>query len=325
MAARLGASMTQPAGTAPQEPATAPAVTLGLITYRQEAFVAAAVRSALAQDHEPLEIVVCDDASPDRTAEIARECVEAYAGPHAVRLHRNERNLGIGNFNRLMELASGELIVIAHGDDLSRRDRVRRIVDAWRQTRASMISSNWIRIDADGRNLGPGIGPGRKIACDLRDLAAHGRGLNTLGAVLAWERRVFDEFGPLDPERSAITSDYVLPFRAALLKGIHHVDLPLVAVRRHAEQKYQRYIGDDTDSVSLREGQRANQLIQGLYMLETLQVARRKDLKPIAELEEARRLLLRFIVATANDWSKARNLLYAGGRRPRWRMLDDAG
>lgn len=316
--------MTEAGAPAPAGDA-APAVTLGLITYRQEAFVAAAVRSALAQDHEPLEIVVCDDASPDRTWEIARDCVDAYAGPHTVRLHRNERNLGIGNFNRLMEIASGELVVIAHGDDVSRRDRVRRIAEAWRHTRASMITSNWIRIDADGRNLGPGIGPGRRIACDLRDLAAHGRSPNTLGAVLAWERRVFDEFGPLDPERSAITSDYVLPFRAALLNGIHHVDLPLVAVRRHPEQKFQRYIGDDPDRLSLREGQRANQLIQGLYMLETLRVARQRQLKPAAEIDVARRMLLRFIEATAVDWSRARNLLYAGGRRPRWRALDDAG
>ena len=313
------------AGASAQSGDAAPAVTLGLITYRQEAFVAAAVRSALVQDHEPLEVVVCDDASPDRTWEIARECVAAYAGPHTVRLHRNERNLGIGNFNRLMEIASGELIVIAHGDDISRRDRVRRLTEAWRQTRASMITSNWIRIDADGRNLGPGIGTGRRVAADLRELAAHGRSPSTLGAVLAWERRVFDEFGPLDPERSAITSDYVLPFRAALLNGIHHVDLPLVAVRRHPEQKFQRYIGDDPDRTSLREGQRANQLIQGLYMLETLRVARQRQLKPAAEIEDARRLLLRFIEATAVDWSRARNLLYASGRRPRWHRLDETG
>ncbi len=314
--------MTGPAA-APQERGTPPLVTFGLITYRQEAFVAEAVRAALAQDYSPLEIVICDDASPDQTWEIARASVRAYAGPHAVRLHRNEQNLGIGNFNRLMEIATGELVVIAHGDDVSRSDRVRLIAEEWRSTRASMIVSNWISIDEKGRKLGLGMNPGPRVSSGLRDLAAKGRDPSTIGAVLSWERRVFDDFGPLDKERSALTSDYVLPFRAALLNGIRHLDVPLVAVRRHREQKYQRYIGNDPDRLSYREGQRANQLIQGLYMLDTLQVARQRQLKPAAELDEARALLLRFILTVAADWRKARNFLYASGRRPRWRDLDD--
>lgn len=314
--------MTAPTAPAPPAAGAGPLVTFGLITYRQEAFVAEAVHAALAQDYHHLEIVICDDASPDRTWEIASEIGRSYSGPHTIRMHRNDRNLGIGNFNRLMGLSSGNLVVIAHGDDLSRPDRVRLITQAWMRTGASMVASNWVTIDSKGRQLGTGIGPGRPVSTRLKDLAEQGRLPCTLGAVLAWDRRVFEVFGPLRQERSAITSDYILPFRAALLNGIEYLDTPLVAVRMHQQQKFQRYIGNDPDPHSLLEGQRANQLIQGLYMLETLRTAELRQLKPAAVLQETYGQLLRFILATGMDWGQARNHLYASGLRPRWTTLD---
>ena len=47
------------------EAARRPLVTMGLVTYRQERYVREAVRSVLAQTYSPLQIVICDDASPE--------------------------------------------------------------------------------------------------------------------------------------------------------------------------------------------------------------------------------------------------------------------
>ncbi len=47
-----------------------PLVTIGLVTYRQERFVRDAVRSVLAQTYSPLQVVICDDDSPDATFDI---------------------------------------------------------------------------------------------------------------------------------------------------------------------------------------------------------------------------------------------------------------
>ena len=47
--------------------------TLALFAYNQERFIAEAVRGALAQTYSPLEIILSDDCSTDRTAEVARE------------------------------------------------------------------------------------------------------------------------------------------------------------------------------------------------------------------------------------------------------------
>lgn len=300
-----------------------PAVTLGLITYRQEAFVREAVRAALAQRCQPIEIVICDDASPDRTFEIALEEAQAYKGPHAVKLCRNQRNLGIGNFNRLMEIATGDFIVIAHGDDISNPDRVALLVDAWQRTGASMITSNAVMIDAQGRNLGLNVALGQPVNNSLKEIAANGWNRTLLGALLAWEKKVFDIFGPLDPTRSALTSDFILPFRAAALNGIHYLERPLVLVRQHKDQKQRRFINDPNDQLSQQESQKASHLIQMLYLLDTLESAETAALRPKEEIAEARELLFAAILKDARDWRTARNGLYANGKRPRWQAPED--
>lgn len=300
-----------------------PAVTLGLITYRQEAFVREAVRAALAQRCQPIEIVICDDASPDRTFEIALEEAQAYKGPHAVKLCRNQRNLGIGNFNRLMEIATGDFIVIAHGDDISNPDRVALLVDAWQRTGASMITSNAVMIDAQGRNLGLNVALGQPVNNSLKEIAANGWNRTLLGALLAWEKKVFDIFGPLDPTRSALTSDFILPFRAAALNGIHYLERPLVLVRQHKDQKQRRFINDPNDQLSQQESQKASHLIQMLYLLDTLESAETAAIRPKEEIAEARELLLAAILKDARDWRTARNGLYANGKRARWQAPED--
>lgn len=76
---------------------------------------AAADRSGL-----DLEIVVVDDCSRDRTAEVAARL--AAADPR-VRVHRNEANRGLGwNFRKGVELASKEHVAMVPGDNAFDRD-----------------------------------------------------------------------------------------------------------------------------------------------------------------------------------------------------------
>ena len=48
-----------------------------------------------------------------RPSRFSRRLLRGYNGPHHVILNRNEQNLGLaGNVNRVMELASGEIILL---------------------------------------------------------------------------------------------------------------------------------------------------------------------------------------------------------------------
>ncbi len=110
-----------------------PLVTLALMAYNQEQMIEGAVGGALAQTYSPLEILISDDCSTDRAFECATAAVDDYEGPHQLRLNRNPHNLGlIGHVNALFEMARGEIVVLAAGDDVSLPERVVRIVEAFR-------------------------------------------------------------------------------------------------------------------------------------------------------------------------------------------------
>jgi glycosyltransferase involved in cell wall biosynthesis len=98
-----------------RQTAAAPRVSIGLPVYNGERFLAGALTSILAQTYTGFELIVCDNASTDRTGEICR----AFASKDPrVRYHRQPRNLGAtANFNRCFELASGEYFKWAADDD----------------------------------------------------------------------------------------------------------------------------------------------------------------------------------------------------------------
>ena len=55
-----------------------PLVSFCIPTYKQAPFVAAALESAFAQTYKPLEIIICDDKSPDDTVSIIKEKIAEY-------------------------------------------------------------------------------------------------------------------------------------------------------------------------------------------------------------------------------------------------------
>lgn len=75
-----------------------------------------AIKSALAQDYENLEIIVSDNCSTDGTEEV----ISAYASEARVKIFRNERNVGMfGNFKVAIEnRATGKYFVNLCSDDL---------------------------------------------------------------------------------------------------------------------------------------------------------------------------------------------------------------
>ena len=101
-----------------------PLVTFAVIAYNQERFIREAVEGAFAQTYSPLEIILSDDGSSDKTFDVMQALVAKYDGPHHVMLNRNSKNLGLaGHVNHIMERATGDIIVLAAGDDISRPER----------------------------------------------------------------------------------------------------------------------------------------------------------------------------------------------------------
>lgn len=97
-----------------------PLVSIMLITYNHENFIAQALESILMQDTEyGYEINVIEDCSTDRTQEIVMEYVRRY--PDKVKPYFNKTNIGLKvtqrNFFRGFKTLKGDYIAILEGDD----------------------------------------------------------------------------------------------------------------------------------------------------------------------------------------------------------------
>lgn len=207
-------------------------VSMILLAYNQESFVAKAVSGALAQTYSPLEIIISDDYSVDRTFEEIQECVKPYNGPHKVTVRQNLENIGVNeHVNVVMREAHGDLIIIASGDDISLPDRVSDIVDVWK-TGALGVYSNAIIIDADGNQkntIAHEAYAGLTNWKDMVQLGSHG----SWGCAYAWDRKVFDVFG--DVPLNVVGEDASIPFRCALLGTVSYLKQPLVLYRDHGK------------------------------------------------------------------------------------------
>jgi glycosyltransferase involved in cell wall biosynthesis len=131
----------------------APRVSVGLPVYNGENFIADAIGSVLAQTLTDLELIVQDNASTDRTAEI---CADFAKRDPRVRYFRNPRNLGAApNYNLAYQMARGQYFKwLAHDDRLTPTylEITTRALDA----RPDAVLCNTVvrYIDAEGAVIG---------------------------------------------------------------------------------------------------------------------------------------------------------------------------
>lgn len=216
-----------------------PLLTIAIPNYRRPRTVALSIEAALAQTYRPIEVLVVDDASPEADFAALRP-FEA----RGVTLFRNEKNLGMaGNYNRCIELAKGELLLITHSDDVLESTYAERIVEVFeRHPNVGIAFSNATEIDAEGRPLGlfnererdhgsSFVRSGPEYA--LRILSGH---FPVVAPATTARTALYREVGGFDARfRNAPEVDIWL--RILLRADMAYIAEPLLRYRRHAEQE----------------------------------------------------------------------------------------
>jgi glycosyltransferase involved in cell wall biosynthesis len=104
-----------------------PPLTIGLPVFNGENFLAESLNSLLAQTYADFELVISDNASTDRTAEICRDYA---AGDKRIRYIRQSVNIGAApNHVYVLQEARGTLFKYASHDDLYAPKLVERCVE----------------------------------------------------------------------------------------------------------------------------------------------------------------------------------------------------
>ena len=197
-----------------------PLVTIAMMTYNQEKYVRDSVRGLLSQTYEPLEIVISDDCSTDRTWDIICEEVDSYkshGGIHSnIVLNRNEKNLGIAKHSDLVgTFKHGEITVACGGDDISFPNRVERIVEVFE----GVPSATWVMsqaevIDEQGVSMGITVGYGKWWP---------------LGAASAWRNGIVNRFSRKMPVGAY--EDWIMAMRALMFGEYVNIDEVLLKYR----------------------------------------------------------------------------------------------
>ena len=210
-------------------------VTFALFAYNQEQYIREAVEGAFSQTYEPLEIILSDDCSSDRTFEIIQEMTKAYNGPHKVQVRQSEVNLGTAlHLQAIVSRTKGELIIVAAGDDISIPTRTGKIVSAWMKGEATISCIHSGAIFFDDKNYSnviiskPRMGTLSTLS-DRMDVLRKDK-LPFLSPTCAYSRKYFDNFEHLNG--GSIIEDGVMALRSLCSGDVVALEEPLVKIRR---------------------------------------------------------------------------------------------
>jgi glycosyltransferase involved in cell wall biosynthesis len=198
-----------------------PLVTFALFAYNQEKYIEEAVNSAFKQEYKNLEIIITDDCSQDGTLAIIQEMVSQYHGDHKVVVVPNSTNSGLAtSISNACEMAKGELIVAAAGDDISTPDRVDKLVEAWvvNSKESCSIYSHFSLMSENGDvDLLKLKDPYKRNTVKDKHLDALNNFSGLSGCAQAWTKDIFSTFGKLN--KNINHEDVIIPLRALLMGG----------------------------------------------------------------------------------------------------------
>lgn len=118
-------------------------ISVVMATYNGETYLTEQIDSILQQKKQPIEIIVIDDCSTDKTWEI----LSLYSKrDNNIKIYKNKQNIGVnGTFLAALKKATGDLIFIADQDDIWLTDKIEKMYKAW--DGSNLICSDAIIVD----------------------------------------------------------------------------------------------------------------------------------------------------------------------------------
>ena len=129
-----------------------PLISVGMPVYNGEHYIETALDSILGQSFGDFELIISDNASTDKTAEICRYYRDKDT---RIRYFRNGKNLGAANnFNRVFNLSSGKYFMWAAHDDVYAPDFMAKCFKVLEQNLSIVLCfSKTAFIDEQGKYL----------------------------------------------------------------------------------------------------------------------------------------------------------------------------
>lgn len=205
-----------------------PRITFIVLSFNNGTYLESTLQSIAAQTLQDLEILITDDGSTDRSAELIRNFVDSCELPCLAILWT--RNGGIArNYNSGLSRARGEFIAHIGSDDINLPQRLQRQLDALAPSTASMCIAGMEIIDSDSRKFRDAPARGQ---CQTLEFVLKTGTVNVTSPTMMYRRELLDRFGLLPA--SLANEDEAMAFRALCAGGIAVLPDQLVRYRVHA-------------------------------------------------------------------------------------------
>jgi len=121
-------------------------VSVIMAVYNEENYIEKAVLSIERQTIHDIELIVCDDASSDKTYRILIELKKKFSN---IVLIRNKSNMGLAySLNRCIEIANGEYLARMDADDVSLPERIeKQLLFLEKNTEYDLVGCQYIMRD----------------------------------------------------------------------------------------------------------------------------------------------------------------------------------
>ena len=180
-----------------------------------------AVDSALRQTYSPLEIVLSDQGSTDRTFDVITDFASRYDGPNKVSVMkcRDTEAKGMAGLNRhidcIMKNVDADVFIFNSADDWSHPDRTARVVKAFEDHDPDYVGTMVEFMSEDKVSEGFSLYPHESKFVTVKEIIE-----NRIGGSFScsWSRSFYERFGPIP---GAVGPDTYLPPLAAFGKGYY--------------------------------------------------------------------------------------------------------
>lgn len=225
--------------------AQAPLVSVHMLAYRHEAFIAEAIQGVVDQKTDfPIELIVAEDCSPDGTLRIALDYQCKY--PQLIRVLTSDDNVGMhANGDRCAAASRGQYIAICEGDDYwCDPTKLARQMEMFRShPECALVFHASAYVDGgSGRQTRTSRQSLFSRMLDTSEVVLGDGGLLPTASILVRRDIAFDVPAWC---REAPVGDYPLALRAALLGKIAYIDRIMSAYRINVPNSWtQRYVPD---------------------------------------------------------------------------------
>jgi filamentous hemagglutinin family protein len=202
-------------------------ISIVIVNYNRERYLAAAIESVLKQTYSNFELLIWDDGSTDRSVAIAQQYAQQY--PKIRVVTAKHQGVTKAAYEAIPQTHGTYLGCVDSDDILAPTALAETVAVLERDAAIGLVYTNYVEMDEASKITGYGRRcqiPYSQERLLVDFMTFHFR---------LMRRSTYEQSGGIDPTFSGTAYDYDLCLKLSEVTQVHHLNQPLYFYRRHAE------------------------------------------------------------------------------------------